>query len=238
MLKKILIFTLSILFVLNPLAVTKVVAHSGVNTNLEVVSKLKSPNESLKTVDVGQPVYEYGKNAFVMIASITVKVTTPCDDEWRSKYSSWKNEAYKSVERADDELLSKFGIDFTVTSQPAWSSSQTTAIGLLDEAYDEHGTGGADLMIAFSGRKPSDASVAGMGYLGEPGCIIFDNGYNINAETVQHEVGHNYGLSHCQDESDPSYDGSNCVMTATGFGYIGKFCTGHYNQWYSNKSKY
>jgi len=114
----------------------------------------------------------------------------------------------------------------------------------LTEAYSEHGltynsSKTADIMIAFSGVTPSDNSnTTGIGFVGTPGCVIFDNGYSTNAETVQHEVGHNYGLNHCQDETGSEYGDSDCVMTEVGFGYIGEFCTGHHDEWEDNKYKY
>lgn len=180
----------------------------------------------------------------VMLASVTVNVSSPCDDEWRSTYTSYAYEANRAVERADDELGVEFGIDFRSVAQPIWSSSNTTSSGLLSEAKSEHGltysgSKTVDVMIAFSGVTPSDNSnITGVAYRSQPYTTIFDNGYSTNAETTQHESGHMYGMRHCEEEPGTGYDGSNCVMTAYGFGYIGSFCDGHYDDWDARSNWY
>lgn len=209
----------------------------------DVQVKRKLPNETFKAFYVGEPVYEH-ENPAVRLASIDVDVTSPCDDEWRNAYSNYAYQANRAVERADDELYSEFGIDFYSVSQPIWSSSSTTSEALLEEAFDEHGltyddTETADIMIAFSGETPSDdSSITGVTYFSYPYSTIFDNGYSMNAETTQHEAGHMYALNHCEDESGSEYDGSNCVMTEAGFGHIGDFCDGHYDDWENNADWY
>lgn len=209
----------------------------------KVLTKIKSPTDTLKIFDVGEPVYEH-ENPVVKLASVTVNVTSPCDEEWRASYSNWSYQANRAVERADDELDRRFGIDFYSVAQPLWSSSNTTSNGLLSEARSKHGltynsSQTADLMIAFSGVTPTNNSlITGSAYVSQPYTTIFDNGFSMNAETVQHEAGHMYGALHCHDESGSGYDGSDCVMTAEGFGNIDRFCNGHRRDWDVRSSWY
>lgn len=67
--------------------------------------------------------------------------------------------------------------------------------------------------------------------IGKPYAIIINNGYTDNAETIQHETGHCYGLKHIKNDNK-------CVMTAVGMGHIGQICSTHNSQWKSKKSKY
>ena len=176
---------------------------------------------------------EFCNSQITRSASIAVPVTSPCDQKWRSKYpDNWMWQANRAITRADDELTSRYGIYFYSVSQKMWDSSGTTSDSLVKEAKSEWGLkDGAKLMIAFTGRKMSDGTMGQVSEIGKPYVIIINNGYNDNAETVQHEVGHCYGLKH--RENDP-----NCVMTAIGMGHIGQICSTHNNTWNKNKNKY
>lgn len=203
---------------------------------MEITQKLKYEYESSDMYEVSEPLYEHEAPS-VRRTIYVVYVTSPCDDEWRSQYASYMYEAGRTVERADDELYNEFGIDLYSVAQFPWSSSSTTSSGLLNEAYSEHGltyngNQTAEMMIAFSGVTPSDNSnITGVAYVGLPYLVVFDNGYSMNSETLQHECGHTYGLNHCESEAGSSYGDSACVMTAYGFGNIDQFCTGHYAEW-------
>lgn len=213
--------------------------NAAVNNTLEV--KLKIPGQAVPYV--GEAIFEYDRPAFRM-ASITVNVTSPVDQKWRSTYQNYAYEANRVVTRAGTALKEQFGINFLSVAQPLWQSSSTTSSGLLNDARNKHGltyngNQKADIMIAFSGLKPSDNSnIAGIATLGNPYSTIFDNGYSTNAETTQHEAGHMYGLRHDEEESGSNYDGKNCVMTAVGFGFIDRFCKGHHADWYAARNKY
>jgi len=166
-------------------------------------------------------------------ASISVPVTEPCDQSWRSKYpSNWMWQANRAVTRADDELTSRYGIYYYSVAQKEWTSNNTTTSALVQEAKNEFGlTNGAKLMIAFTGRTMSDGTMGEVLSIGGPYAVIVDSGYADNSETVQHETGHCYGLRHISGDNS-------CVMTAAGMGHIGQICTTHNNQWNSNKNKY
>lgn len=164
-------------------------------------------------------------------ASIAVPVTSPCDQKWRNKFpNNWMWQANRAITRADDELTDRYGIYYYSVAQKEWNSSSTTPLTLVKEAKNEWGlTNGAKLMIAFSGRNLS--YTGDIIENGKPYAIIINKGYITNAESVQHETGHCYGLGHRQNDN-------NCVMAESGTGNIDKICTTHNNKWNNNKNKY
>ncbi len=162
--------------------------------------------------------------------TIRVNVTEPCDAQWRNLYpSNWMWQAHRRVINAD-EILANFGIQYYSVSQKYWTSNNTTPSALVAEARDEWGLqDGADLMVAFTGRSGGNTMGIVTG-IGHPYALIFHNGYEYDRETVQHETGHCYGLTHCY--------GSNCVMTAVGMGYINTLCSAHNTQWNNARTWY
>lgn len=45
------------------------------------------------------------------LVSISVPVTSPCDQSWRKKYpDNWMWQANRAITRADDELTNRYGI--------------------------------------------------------------------------------------------------------------------------------
>lgn len=73
-------------------------------------------------------------------ATISVPVTSPCDQKWRKKYpDNWMWQANRAVTRADDELTSRYGIYYYSVSQKIWNSSSTDSTALVKEAKKEWG---------------------------------------------------------------------------------------------------
>lgn len=164
--------------------------------------------------------------------SIKVAVTEPCDQGWRTLYpDGWMWQAHRAVVNADEILESKFGIQYYSVAQKIWNSSGTTSDQLVNEAKNEWGlTNGAKLMVAFTTKN--DGGIMGqVSAIGAPYVIILDHGYEYNRETVQHETGHCYGITHCGTSTD-------CVMRAAGMGYINRLCTRCESLWEKNKNKY
>lgn len=160
----------------------------------------------------------------------SVAVTEPCDQYWRNKYpDNWMWQAHRSVVNGDTMLTNRYGIQYYSVSQKYWNSDNTTPSALLNEVISEWGLrDNAKIMIAFTGR--SGGNTMGIGKVGSGYALIFDNGYEYNRETVQHETGHCYGLDHCY--------GDNCVMTAYGMGHIDTICSRHNSDWNNARTKY
>ncbi|BCJ94922.1 hypothetical protein acsn021_24910 [Anaerocolumna cellulosilytica] len=229
MIKKIISISLAALILTT--ASTSVMAeeHSG-----EFIACADTTLKQSVVLPVGQPIYEH-LQVNNKIASISVNITSPCDEEYRSTYSNYAYEANRVVERTDDYLSAEFGIDFVSVAQPLWSSSSTTVQGLLDEAKAEHGltyngNKTADIMMAFS-----DVNVGGTygaTYTGTPYAIMFHSNYDQDAKSCQHEFGHVYGLGHHTTTGK-------CVMKqGSDTTLIDNLCTTHYNQWNNAKNKY
>jgi hypothetical protein len=179
-------------------------------------------------IDIGEPLIE-NPSAF---ATVVVGVVSPCDQNWRTRYSDWQYEANRAVERADDSLHTNFGIDYQSVAQREWNSGTlTSTYDLVRDARSQYGlSNNADIMVAFSGKD--GGGTAGEVYaIGDPHSVIMDLGYTYNAETVQHETGHSYTLRHIAGDN-------NCVMTTSGFGHIDTFCSTHFTQWNDESSRF
>lgn len=166
-------------------------------------------------------------------SSIYVKVSSPCDEEWRARYSSWMYEANMAIENADEMMLDRFGIDLRSVAQNAWDSTDTSSnqgLSLLDEAWSEWGLrNGAQLMIAFTGQSHG---MGGWAYLNTRRCIVFDQGRDANSCVTRHEVGHLYG---CPDHyNNPSQTNRVCVMNDS-YNMYDSLCSSCNSIWNSNK---
>ncbi|MDR0324606.1 MAG: zinc-dependent metalloprotease [Oscillospiraceae bacterium] len=174
---------------------------------------------------------------YSLSARIVVNVTTPLDQGWRSRYpTSFSYEANQIIEAVDDYLYDEFGIDFVSVAQPHWTEPNTNYEDtLFPHVINTHGlTYGsgqqASLMIAFTVRSINPNGIA---WLNQPYALIKDlQNLNRNSKTVQHEVGHAYGLGECSLSSG-------CVMIPNGIAtFFGQLCSSHWNTWNSNKNRY
>jgi len=128
-----------------------------------------------------------------------VTVNHPVDEEYRGIYgstSALKTAVLGEVNTCDAALNSNFGIDFVSSSGQAWDSNDSADIvQLLDEAFNEHGYHGKDMMIALS-NDPTPSTAIGVGYIGLPRQLT-KKYLGLEGEIMQHEAGHNYTLQHC-----------------------------------------
>lgn len=143
----------------------------------------------------------YGGSGATIAAVVTVN--HPVDEEYRGIYgstSALKTAVLAEVATCDAALNSNFGIDFVSSSGQAWDSNDSADIvGLLDEAYAEHGYNGKDMMIALSNDFTSGGAI-GVGYIGWPRQLT-KKYQGLEGEIMQHEAGHNYTLQHCNQGS-------------------------------------
>lgn len=199
----------------------------------------QSPNNARSIFSVGEPIDE-ALAPRARAATITVNVTSPCDTEFRQRYSDWAYQANRAVERADDGLYKLYGIDYRSVAQRTWSSSGADMSALIKNAVNVcgltyNGNLKADLMIAFTG-KTVDSGVLGIASVKEPYALVKDGGYDQNAACAQHESCHTYGCSHEGTQWD---NDTACIMYRyLNLWNIDKFCTSHYNVMTNNKNKY
>lgn len=182
---------------------------------------------------------DFLSNEMVTLATVrSVPVTEPCDKSWRDKYpTTWMWEANRTIQAADDMLTNRWGIQFYSVSQKYWDSENTNnPDSLVAEAHREWGLrDGAKLMIAFTNRllSVSGGNIYGLVEdIGAPYVLVTCYGFDENAMTVRHEVGHTYNLYHCSAST-------NCVMAAgAARSKYDSLCSTHNTQWNNNKTRY
>lgn len=169
-------------------------------------------------------------------ATIRVNIQTPLETSWRNTYSDYYYQANAIVETIDDKLYDRFDIDFYTISQPSWDVGSVALPSVaMNILINTQGKGNADIMLAFAGPIFDTASSAGYGMtsaIGEPYCIVFDHGFDQNCKSALHEVGHAYGLDHCE---------STCVMKQgadTNKQLFNAICNDHKTKWEKAKNKY
>ncbi len=232
--KLIIVLTISTLFVAT-LSVTTFAQESSDSWKvMECGDAQISSYQSIPELPNIEPNWE-DSSIISKASSIQVNVQSPLETSWRNNYSDYYYQANRVVERIDDYLSSKFGIDFYSVSQPHWSTKTTSSSGnVLSDAKNNVGKGNADLMIAFAGAlvDTSTSATFGVAYLGQPYALVFDHNYTQNCKSAQHEVGHTYGLQHCSNT---------CVMKQgwdNNWKLFEHLCTSHNSQWKNAKNKY
>lgn len=171
----------------------------------------------------------------------SVSTNNPCDEEFRANFATvtdLRNFVTGVVTSSEAHMLATWGIDLVVTKGAAWDSRDTADIvGLLDEAFAEHGYAGMDMMNAWS-DDPTSGGAIGVAYLGSPRLLVKEY-QTFEANIHEHEVGHTYTLNHCCD--------GNCTMQAVldtgafhGFHNYQENCSGqnHTSVMNSQKNRY
>lgn len=138
----------------------------------------------------------------------SVSTNNPCDEEFRANFpttNDLRNFVVSTVSSSESQMLSAWGIDLVPTKGALWDSADSADIvGLLDEAFREHGYAGTDMMNAWS-DDPTSGGAIGVAYLGLPRALVKEY-QTFEANIHEHEVGHTYTLNHCCD--------GNCTMQA------------------------
>ena len=164
-----------------------------------------------------------------LLSYINVYVSSPCDQYWRSEFSSnWMYMANYAVEVGDNFLANKFNIDYYSVAQNYWTNSVSDSYDQYYSAKNNVGkTNGADLMIAFSAK---DTQFGGLG-ASDGYCLAwyFDYaGIDYTCNTVTHESGHMYGVH---------VDGG-CSAPRLMSGTPNTICSDCYRTWNANKYKW
>jgi len=164
------------------------------------------------------------ENSVTSSSFIIVNVHIPADQHYRTTYgSNWQNVARNDVSNASSFYYSEFQVALIVGRLSNWSSptGTTTVQQMFASAVNNHGLAGQDIMIAMTGRPPSDVGdIAGWGTVGGPHSLLMDQGSTANRVIIRHEVGHNYGMVHCSASCFMHFD-------ATMYSNYSSMCSGH-----------
>lgn len=175
----------------------------------------------------------------VLRSNVNVVMKCHVDETWQDEYgSSMWAEIGSIVDDAEYGILNSFGISFspvgvaTILPEPSNSNSFLSTISSQSHYYNNNGTAAyADMIVGFTAI--TDGQIAGRTYLNQPYSVILDRG-SRNGESLQHEIGHMYGLARTADGHCPN----DCVMTASGWGHINDFCNSCATYWSANANKY
>ena len=163
---------------------------------------------------------------------MSVDVHIPVDEEYRALAgTNWSNRVVSTIENADDYFFDNFQINWNVKKTTVWNSSNSASdTELLSDVKQKHGLSGCQMMIAFSAQSGNTS--AGWGDVGSPYSLVIHSGSHSNDQIVaRHEVGHNYGMSHCS---------SSCFMNGASEMYnnYSNMCPFHTDYMNNNRTKY
>ncbi|WP_052380323.1 M12 family metallo-peptidase [Paenibacillus camerounensis] len=143
-------------------------------------------------------------------------VLVAVDEEYRAKHSDWQTLTTNAVEAADDAFNAQFGIDLTVTAYRYWFSSGNNASELLANLTGS-ATDNYDFVVGFTAEPDfthEGKVVGGLAYeypsaptYAAYSTVLDQTSPSSNWHALQHELSHNYGLSHDPEASTPI-----CIM--------------------------
>lgn len=179
----------------------------------------------------------------VLRSNVTVIAKCLYDQPWRTLYgNNWSGNIFTIVGNADNALTENFGIEIspmvmsTACTTPINSSDFLSILQAAGFVYNAgYGNQIADVMLGFSGisEVENGSNIAGRARYEQPYCCILDRG-SRNTESLQHEIGHMYGLA----RTSSTHCTNNCVMTSTGWGYLGQICSSCATYWDLQKNRY
>ncbi|PEF69128.1 M12 family metallo-peptidase [Bacillus cereus] len=141
----------------------------------------------------------------------TVTILIAADEEYRAAHPDWKTITAQIVKKAGNSFLTRHNINFVVTGYTNWHSDGTDSGPILaDLNADWQNNTTYDFVIGFT--KDSHFTAGGMAYVYSSApqsgiSVVLDQGPNATPYALQHEISHNYGLSH-----DASGSGIKCMM--------------------------
>jgi hypothetical protein len=196
------------------------------------------PDELTGRIDerlVRQPM-ERSPSAF---GFVRVDVHMVADQLWRNANggTNWAAETGRQVLVGTDIYFRMFSVDMQRRGATAWNSPNTRyGNELLSHARINHGLNGHQLMMAFTGRQGvlwhpgNPIHIAGLAELNGPHALTVNFGASNNHTIIRHEIGHNYGLSHCT---------ASCFMNGTNpYPHFDSMCNAHRTQFMNNRNRY
>ncbi|WP_240666797.1 M12 family metallo-peptidase, partial [Longirhabdus pacifica] len=133
----------------------------------------------------------------------------------------WKEYTNRLIERVDDTLYRDFKINLIIEDFVEWQSDDKSADDITHELKREWSDGTYDLVIGFTNDPNFDyPSGKAFPWTGESIVKHRQSTYQL-WRLILHEVGHNYGLSHCDSE-----ERGDCILN--GYYYkVDTFCDYH-----------
>ncbi|MDW7731508.1 MAG: zinc-dependent metalloprotease [Methanolobus sp.] len=154
----------------------------------------------------------------------SVYVWIVADEEYRSHFgSNWQQEAYDTIEAADNAFYSDHDINFIVGKYSEWDSNDNEdgTSALIDEAESESGwlsnQQGNDMLAIFTNQATDTRGRAEP--LGDAWIMKHQISFSWDWHVAQHEASHNYG---CPDHG---YSGPVCIQTYTYMMTTDNWCT-------------
>ncbi|WP_164931641.1 M12 family metallo-peptidase [Longirhabdus pacifica] len=173
---------------------------------------------------------DYIKNEPVDSEGIRVTVKVAADEEFRAKHEGyWQEYTFQLIEKMDDSMYRDFNINFTIEEYAEWQTDGNSAVDITHELNSEmRDDENFDFVIGFTIDENYD-SAKGMAITWAGVNTV----YGVESpskmwRTILHEVGHNYGIPHCEL---PNID---CIM-GHNLHKVDHFCDDHTEMFEENK---
>lgn len=197
-----------------PKAKTKIKENSKKQALVETDTTAKILNEKGKVV--GKKTFKSNKTSDgsemkALAATRTVTVLAVADEEYRAAYGDWQSRIQNIIEYADNAFNRDHAIDFQVQALGQWSSQGGNSSQILADLGQDFDGYGYDFVVGFTRDSNFDAGgiayVYGSAPYGSALSVNLDQGVTNTWHAAQHELSHNFGLSH-----DPQGSGIQCIM--------------------------
>jgi len=189
-----------------------------------------------------EDVFCQGISAF---GSVIVGVNSLGDQYWRNLHpTTWMWEAARTVTAAGEFFRTEFSINLSNRRQTYWTSPNTlNGTTLINHAWNTHGTGGHQMMVAFTGRQNvfwhdgDTREVGGLGFTDRAGSLVVNFWHEANIAITRHEIGHNYGLSDHRNADGSVNETIRCFM-GNPFSWVDSMCTSCHRTVNNNRNRY
>ncbi len=181
--------------------------------------------EDLKNTAINDLKFAQSNQTSVNTKSIVnVYVWVVADEEYIAHFgSNWQQEAYDTIEAADEAFGNDHDINFIVNKYSTWESNdnEDSSQTLQDDAESDMGwwsdKQGCDMMAIFTNQGMDHRGMSE--FLGDAWIMKHQGVFNWDWHLAQHEASHNY------DCPDHGYLGPYCIMTYNSMFSTDDWCT-------------
>jgi hypothetical protein len=170
-----------------------------------------------------------------------IGIVVAADEEFRNvsywtppnNYLGWKDAALNIIERADNEIFWKYGIDFKVVGWTTWESDDTLTVDfqrlheLADELNWNPSTCGKTILIGFTGQSMeyNGKDVYGCAFIpsknATKAALIHPEFYWADDNVVHHEISHLLGITYeCHEDDCVMSDKTTLIITLISDGWV------------------